>query len=497
MLRFVADTAAAADRQASRTATQVTSAVYDFGAGAITEPGLYVFLTLVVVLATWLAARRRPTVYLVDFETYVPPDDLQVTMETFLRRTKETGLFSQESIDFQEKILRSSTLCEQTYFPPGIMKDPMRLNLDAAREEAIMVMGGAVEQVLEKTGTRARDIDVVVVNCSLFCPTPSLASILVNKFKMRSDVLHYSLGGMGCSAGLISIDLVERIMHSRPGTTALVVSTENITLNWYRGDQKSMLISNCLFRVGAAAVLLSNKRRDARRAKFKLKHLVRTHMGANDDAFHSVYQVEDDKKVVGVSLSKKIMQVAGDALRSNMTRLGPLVLPFSEQLPFVFNLISRKVLQRSFPIPRVARTLLHRWLQLSLATPGVGHVVRACSRLPADAGQPKDGGEGVITGAPYVPDFKKAFDFFCIHAGGRAVLDAIEKNLQLTEHDMMPSRATLRRFGNTSSSSVWYELDFIRKEFGVKRGQKVWQIAFGSGFLCNSAVWEALRPVHD
>ncbi len=30
---------------------------------------------------------------------------------------------------------------------------------------------------------------------------------------------------------------------------------------------------------------------------------------------------------------------------------------------------------------------------------------------------------------------------------------------------------------------------------GVKRGDRVWQIAFGSGFKCNSAVWRARRAV--
>lgn len=35
------------------------------------------------------------------------------------------------------------------------------------------------------------------------------------------------------------------------------------------------------------------------------------------------------------------------------------------------------------------------------------------------------------------------------------------------------------------------------KQSGVRRGERVWQIAFGSGFKCNSAVWRALRDVHD
>lgn len=37
--------------------------------------------------------------------------------------------------------------------------------------------------------------------------------------------------------------------------------------NWYCGNQRSMLIPNCLFRVGGAAVLLSNKRMERLRAK--------------------------------------------------------------------------------------------------------------------------------------------------------------------------------------------------------------------------------------
>lgn len=44
-----------------------------------------------------------------------------------------------------------------------------------------------------------------------------------------------------------------------PNSTALVVSTENITQNWYFGNDRSMLIPNCLFRLGGAAMVLSNK----------------------------------------------------------------------------------------------------------------------------------------------------------------------------------------------------------------------------------------------
>lgn len=76
-----------------------------------------------------------------------------------------------------------------------------------------------------------------------------------------------------------------------------------------------MLIPNCLFRVGGAAVLLSNRRRDYWTARYELKHLVRTHLGANDAAYNCVYQMEDEEKHLGVRLSKELMAIAGEALK--------------------------------------------------------------------------------------------------------------------------------------------------------------------------------------
>jgi len=112
----------------------------------------------------------------------------------------------------------------------------------------------------------------------------------------------------------------------------MIVSTENITLNGYYGNKRSMLVTNCLFRIGAAAILLSNRRSDRRRAKYVLTDLIRTHKGANDESYTCVAQEEDDEGNIGVSLSKDLMTVAGEALRANITALGPRVLPVSEQL---------------------------------------------------------------------------------------------------------------------------------------------------------------------
>lgn len=399
---------------------------------------------LVFGLTVYIMTRPRP-VYLVDYACYRAPDQLKAPATSFMEHSRLNGHFDDSSLEFQRKILERSGLGDETYVPEGMHHIPPRLSMAAAREESEQVMFGALDILFANTNVKPKDIGILVVNCSLFNPTPSLSAMIVNRYKLRGNIRSFNLGGMGCSAGVISVDLAKELLQVHRKTYAVVVSTENITQNWYFGNRKSMLIPNCLFRVGGAAVLLSNKSVDRRRAKYKLVHVVRTHRGADDKAFRCVYQEQDDNGTTGVSLSKDLMAIAGGALKINITTLGPLVLPISEQLLFFATLLVKKFLNK--------------------------------------------------TGKPYIPDFKLAFDHFCIHAGGRAVIDELEKNLQLLPIHVEASRMTLHRFGNTSSSSIWYELSYIEAKGRMRKGNRVWQIAFGSGFKCNSAVWQALRNV--
>lgn len=68
----------------------------------------------------------------------------------------------------------------------------------------------------------------------------------------------------------------------------------------------------------------------------------------------------------------------------------------------------------------------------------------------------------------------------------------IEKNMKLELFHTEPSRMALMNYGNTSSSSIWYELEYIQehqKSNPLKKGDRILQVAFGSGFKCTSGVW--------
>jgi hypothetical protein len=43
---------------------------------------------------------------------------------------------------------------------------------------------------------------------------------------------------------------------------------------------------------------------------------------------------------------------------------------------------------------------------------------------------------------------------------------------------MLPSFASLRDFGNTSSASTWYTWSYIESTMGVKKGETILQVCY-------------------
>ncbi|XWS22507.1 hypothetical protein CRYUN_Cryun29cG0041900 [Craigia yunnanensis] len=370
----------------------------------------------IIFIATIYFMSKPRSIYLVDYACYKPPVTCRVPFATFMEHYRLNLSNNPKSVEFQMRILERSGLGEETCLPPAIHYIPPAPTMEAARGEAEIVIFSAMDSLFKKTGLKPKDIDNLIVNCSLFSPTPSLSAMVINKYKLRINIKSFNLSGMGCSAGLISIDLARDLLQVHPNSNAVVVSTEIITPNNYKGNERAMLLPNCLFRIGGAAILLSNRRSERWRAKYRLVHVVRTHKGADDKAYRCVFEEEDKEGKVGISLSKDLMAIAGEALKSNITTIGPLIS-------------SRR-------LSTFASTLV-----------------------------------------------------------GKQSLEELQKNLQLSAEHVEGSRMTLHRFGNTSSSSLWYEMSYIEAKGRMKRGDRIWQIAFGSGLKCNSAVWNCHRTI--
>lgn len=397
--------------------------------------------------AALIIRRRRVPIFIVNYGCYKPPQGSRAPSSTYLEHCKlMKGKFDETSVHFQEKILAKSGMSQLTALPNSFRTLPPRITLENERAECEEVLFGAMDELLASVGVKPHEIGVLITNCSVFSPTPSMTSIIMNKYKFPVDVKSFNLAGMGCSAGLLALDLAKRVLLAHPNKYALILSTENLTRSLYYGNQRSMLVTNCLFRVGGSAVLLSNKWKDGKVSKYRILHTARSQMGALDMCYRSVYQEEDCEGTVGVGLSKDLMQSAGLALQHNMKILGPKVLPLSEIFLYVLN----------------------------------GMMIKLSPKAQIK---------------PYIPNFKLACDNICIHAGGKAVIRAMEQALSIPFELSEPSHMTLYRFGNLSSASVWYELAYEESKGRVKKGNRVWQIGLGSGFKCCSSFLKALKTM--
>lgn len=424
-----------------------------------TDPIVLEIMAVLAIIVAYVT-RMKPSVYCLENCVFVPPESWQVSKDDLVKMMSANGDFDETSLEFTKRMLERSGTGEKTNWPPsyigsrdGVTK--ASTNVDVAREEAKEVVFPLVKEVLERTGIAPEQIDILIINCSLFVPTPSLCALVCNEFCLREDVRSFNLGGMGCSANVIATDLAKELLENRPGARALVISTENLTQNLYTGNERSMLLQNTLFRCGGCALILSSRRSDAIRAKYKLLYTFRAQV-SDDNSYNCVFQRQDEEGRQGVALSKDIVTVAGSAMRRNFIQLGPHVLPLREQAKVGFNLFVRSVGAK--------------WKKAGL--PGADKIT-----LPKG----------------YTPNFSKGIDHFCIHAGGRAVIEGVQKNLNLRDDQVAPSVNTLHQWGNTSSSSIWYEADWIERFGQLQPGHRILQIAFGSGFKCNSAVWLTLR----
>jgi len=400
-----------------------------------------------------------------------------------------------------------------------------------------------VGDLLKKTNTRPDEVDAVITSCSCFAPMPSLAALVVHRFGMRKDVQTYSLAGMGCGASVVCVDMAARVRFlffgfcffllvfsvffflsrspserkkktgekltppplsfspPRPsfsttqqllatlpkGAKIIIVTHENVSQGWYIGNDRSMLLVNCLFRAGGAAALMTNTKRGTG-ARYMLEHCERTHWACTQEGYDCMGDGEDADGKKGHFIRRSLLPVATDAIKFHLKRLAPHVLTWGEL---------RKAAKDPKYVPRFGKgfehLLLHTGGALSstafwtffaaLSLSSSLSRARACCALFSR--RPKNS----LLFLSFFPKNKKLT--------GPAILEAMAGTLGLSKDEISASRKTLQRFGNTSAASTFYTLAHRETLGGVRKGDRLWQLGLGGAFKCNSAIWRAVRNVSE
>ncbi|PNW84282.1 hypothetical protein CHLRE_04g228150v5 [Chlamydomonas reinhardtii] len=312
-------------------------------------------LDAVAAVPQHLGMAAAPT-YLVDFACYRPADELKVVATEVEEAGKHWPMYSEGIKDFLWKVLLKSGLStETTFLPKAVHPCHTRLpdsTVPTALEEARVVMVGAIDELLGRVPgglDPAADIDILITSNSIFCSTPSLASMVVNHYKLRPDIQAYHLGGMGCSNGTIAINLVRDMLKARPNSNLLFVCTEVVSYCMYPGKDKARMVANAIFRMGGTAVLFSNRPSQAARAKYVLQHALRVHTGASDASYTSMHWSPDEEGINGIYLDKCIIEEAGKCIEMVMRGITPKIMTwrqYGEAAAHVISTASRQLLNR-------------------------------------------------------------------------------------------------------------------------------------------------------
>ena len=119
------------------------------------------------------------------------------------------------------------------------------------------------EQVLEKALTKAawdpQTLDYIITVSCTGIMIPSLDAYLINKMKLRQDIVRLPVTEMGCAAGISGIIYAKNFLKANPGKRAAVIAVESPTAT-FQLDDYSMpnIVSAAIFGDGAACCLLSS-----------------------------------------------------------------------------------------------------------------------------------------------------------------------------------------------------------------------------------------------
>jgi len=133
---------------------------------------------------------------------------------------------------------------------------------DAYIDGATDLFRKAATEALDKAGIEAGEIDTIVTVSSTGISTPSIEARVMHELGFHRNVSRIPVFGLGCAGGATGLSLAARLAQT-PASNVLLVVIELCTLA-FRPDEmtKSNIIATALFGDGAAACVISGKKKN-------------------------------------------------------------------------------------------------------------------------------------------------------------------------------------------------------------------------------------------
>ena len=172
--------------------------------------------------------------------------------DRFIRKVKK--IFEGAAVDKRYSIMDPIEVFTQSSFEE---------RNDIYTREVIDLGEKVLIKALEKSNWQAADLDfIITVSCNGIM-IPSLDAYLINKLKLRQDIVRLPVTEMGCAAGVSGIIYAKNFLKANPGKRAAVIAVESPTATFQLDDfSMANIVSAAIFGDGAACVLLSSCEED-------------------------------------------------------------------------------------------------------------------------------------------------------------------------------------------------------------------------------------------
>ncbi|NMH28982.1 type III polyketide synthase [Flavobacterium silvaticum] len=169
--------------------------------------------------------------------------------ERFVRKVKM--IFEGAAVDRRYSIMEPSEVFVATSFEE---------KNDIYSREVIGLGEHALAKALLKANWDADSIDFIITVSCTGIMIPSLDAYLINRLKMRQDIVRLPVTEMGCAAGVSGMIYAKNFLKANPGKRAAVIAVESPTATFQLDDYSmANVVSAAIFGDGAACVLLSSE----------------------------------------------------------------------------------------------------------------------------------------------------------------------------------------------------------------------------------------------
>lgn len=185
-----------------------------------------------------------------------PTDEIIPYLEMWLSgqekrfKRKVLKIFENAGVDRRYSIMSAEEVFQKTSF-----EEKNKIY----KRETTKLAEKALKKALDSVDLKATDIDYIITVSCTGIMIPSVDAYLINKLKMKQDIVRLPVTEMGCVAGISAMIYAKNFLKAHPGKRAAVIALESPTSTFQLEDYSmANIVSAAIFGDGCACAILSS-----------------------------------------------------------------------------------------------------------------------------------------------------------------------------------------------------------------------------------------------